>query len=52
MDFCTLLEYEPEEIVGTGAFRPLSDETVEIVRMSVKQEEQRQGIGREILTEL
>ena len=47
-----LVAWQDGEIVGTGAFRPVSDETVEIVRMSVKREERRQGIGREILMAL
>lgn len=47
-----LVAWQGGEIVGTGAFRPVSDDTVEIVRMSVKRENRRQGIGGEILTEL
>jgi len=52
MDGVFLVAWQDEEIVGTGAFRPISDDTVQIVRMSVKREKRRQGIGREILTEL
>jgi GNAT superfamily N-acetyltransferase len=40
------------EIVGTGAFVPQSDETVEVVRMSVARHVRRQGIGRKVLSEL
>ena len=47
-----LVAWRDEEIVGTGAFIPRSAEQVEIVRMSVKKELRRQGIGRKILTEL
>ena len=47
-----LVAWQDGEIVGTGGFRPVSYETVEIVRMSVKKERRRQGIGGEILTEL
>ena len=47
-----LVAWQNQEIVGTGAFRPLSDDTVEIVRMSVKRENRRQGIGRAILAAL
>ena len=47
-----LVAWQGEEIVGSGAFRPVSDETVEIVRMSVKREKRRQGIGREMLMAL
>jgi len=47
-----LVAWQNREIVGTGAFRPLSDDTVEIVRMSVKRENRRQGIGRAMLAAL
>jgi GNAT superfamily N-acetyltransferase len=47
-----LVARQGDEMVGTGAFRPVSDGAVEIVRMSVKKEKRRQGIGREILAEL
>jgi len=47
-----LVAWQDGEMVGTGAFRPVSGDTVEIVRMSVKREKRRQGIGHEILTEL
>ena len=40
------------EIVGSGAFFPRSDETIEVVRMSVAKHKRRQGIGRKVLTEL
>ncbi len=51
-DAVFLVAWQDGEIVGTGAFRPVSGETVEIVRMSVKQGKRRQGIGSEILAEL
>ena len=47
-----LVAWQDGEMVGTGAFRPVSQDIVEIVRMSVKREKRRQGIGREILAEL
>jgi len=47
-----LVAWQDGVIVGTGAFRPVSEDTVEIVRMSVRKDKRRQGIGREILTEL
>jgi len=47
-----LVARQDGEMVGTGAFRPVSDETVEIVRMSVKKGKRRQGIGSEILADL
>ena len=47
-----LIAWQQGEMVGTGAFRPVSDKTVEIVRMSVKKEKRRQGIGGEILRAL
>ena len=47
-----LVAWQNGEIVGTGAFRPVTAETVEITRMSVKKAKRRQGIGSAILTEL
>lgn len=40
------------QIVGTGAFLPRSDQTVEVVRMSVASRMRRRGIGKLILSEL
>jgi ribosomal protein S18 acetylase RimI-like enzyme len=47
-----LVAWQDDEIIGTGAFIPRSESQVEIIRMSVKKELRRQGIGRKILTEL
>jgi ribosomal protein S18 acetylase RimI-like enzyme len=47
-----LVAYLEEQIVCTGAFLPRSDETAEIVRMSVARHLRRQGIGRQMLTAL
>ena len=47
-----LVAWLDDEIIGTGAFKPHSKKQVEIVRMSVKKELRRQGIGQQILTEL
>ena len=47
-----LVAWQDDVMVGTGAFRPVSRDTVEIVRMSVQKDKRRQGIGREILAEL
>ena len=47
-----LVAWRNGEIVGTGAFRPLPDGTVEVVRMSVQAGLRRRGIGRIILAEL
>lgn len=47
-----LIAWAGDEIVGTGAFLPRSAEAVEIVRMSVRRDLRRQGIGRRILAEL
>ena len=47
-----LIAWQDDEIIGTGAFVPRTENRVEIVRMSVKKELRRQGIGREILKEL
>jgi len=40
------------EIIGTGAFISRSDETAEVVRMSVAVQMRRRGFGRQILYEL
>ncbi len=40
------------KIIGTGAFLPRSEETVEVVRMSVANHMRRRGIGRQMLSEL
>jgi len=47
-----LVAWLDHEIVGTGAFLPRPVETAEIVRMSVARPVRRQGVGRQILTEL
>lgn len=47
-----LVVWRDNEIIGTGAFKPHSATQVEIVRMSVKKDLRRQGIGRKILDEL
>ena len=47
-----LVAWQDDEIIGTGAFKPHSATQVEIVRMSVKKELRRQGIGLKILDEL
>ncbi len=41
-----------DELVGTGAFLPRTENTVEVVRMSVAKHVRRQGIGRQILLKL
>ncbi len=51
-DGAFFVAWQGGEIVGTGAFRPLNKEVVEIMRMSVKKELRRQRIGTEILKEL
>ena len=47
-----LVAWRNDEIIGTGAFKPHSEKQVEVVRMSVAKEMRRQGIGRQILSEL
>ncbi len=47
-----LVAWMDDEIIGTGAFKPHSATQVEIVRMSVKKDLRRRGIGRQILDEL
>ncbi len=49
---CFLVAWQDDEIVGTGAFIPRSEQQVENVRMSVKKALRRHGIGRKILNEL
>jgi GNAT superfamily N-acetyltransferase len=39
-------------IIGTGAFLPRSDRTVEVIRMSVARHLRRHGIGKQILNAL
>ena len=51
-DATFLVVWQDDKIIGTGAFIPRSGSQVEIVRMSVKKELRRQGIGRKILNEL
>jgi len=47
-----LVAKQGREVIGTGAFRPVSETTVEVVRMSVARPMRRQGIGRQILEAL
>jgi GNAT superfamily N-acetyltransferase len=47
-----LVAWYEDRIVGTGAFIPHSEAVVEIVRMSVLKELQRQTIGQQILYKL
>ena len=47
-----LVTWLDDEIIGTGAFKPHSEKQVEIVRMSVFKKLRRQGLGKQILTEL
>lgn len=47
-----LVAWQGDKIVGTGALVHRSDETGEIVRMSVAREMRRQGIGSLILQQL
>ena len=47
-----LVAWQQNRIIGTGALVPRSDDTAEIVRMSVAADMRRKGIGRSILQEL
>jgi GNAT superfamily N-acetyltransferase len=47
-----LVAWQNNQIVGTGALLPTSNETAEIVRMSVAANMRRKGIGRMILEKL
>ncbi len=49
---CFLVAWQGTEIVGSGAFLPRARDTVEIVRMSVRKEKRRQGIGSALLKAL
>ena len=47
-----LVAWQNNQIIGTGAFLPMSNDTAEIVRMSVVAAMRRKGIGRKILQKL
>lgn len=47
-----LLAFEDEEAVGCGAFKAFNDETVEIKRMFVPDEQRGKGIASKVLKEL
>lgn len=51
-DSTFLLALRAGKVIGTGALVPKSDDTAEIVRMSVSSTMRRCGIGRKILNEL
>jgi len=47
-----LVAWQNNQIIGTGALLPMSNDTAEIVRMSVAGSMRRKGIGRKILQKL
>jgi len=47
-----LVAWQNNHIIGTGALLPMSNDTAEIVRMSVAASMRRKGIGRKILQKL
>ena len=47
-----LVAWQNNKIIGTGALIPQSNDTAEIVRMSVAAEARRKGIGKKILWKL
>jgi ribosomal protein S18 acetylase RimI-like enzyme len=47
-----LVALQGEKLIGTGALAPKSDDTAEIVRMSVSSTMRRRGIGKKILNAL
>lgn len=47
-----LVAWQNNQIIGTGALLPISNNTAEIVRMSVAANMRRKGIGRKILQKL
>jgi putative acetyltransferase len=47
-----LVAWQNNKIIGTGALVPRSNDTAEIVRMSVSKDMRRKGVGRKILQRL
>jgi len=47
-----LVAWKNNKIIGTGALVPKSNDTAEIVRMSVAKDMRRKGVGRKILQRL
>ena len=47
-----LVAWQNNQIIGTGALLPISNDTAEIVRMSVVANMRRKGIGRKILEKI
>ena len=47
-----LVAWQNNQIIGTGALRPMSNDTAEIVRMSVVANMRRKGIGKMILQKI
>jgi putative acetyltransferase len=47
-----LVAWQNNQIIGTGAFLPISKDTAEVVRMSVVAGMRRKGVGRVILQQL
>ncbi len=47
-----LVAWQNNKIIGTGALVPKSNDTAEIVRMSVSKDMRRKGVGRKILQRL
>jgi len=47
-----LVAWQNNKIIGTGALVPKSNDTAEIVRMSVAKDMRRKGVGRKILQRL
>lgn len=49
---CFLTAWRGAELLGTGGFLPAGEGCAQIVRMSVRREARRLGVGRRILAEL
>ena len=47
-----LVAWQNNKVIGTGALVPKSNDTAEIVRMSVAKDMRRKGVGRKILQRL
>lgn len=49
---CFLTAWQEKTLIGTGAFLPVDEQTIQIVRMSVRKSHRRLGVGKQILDAL
>lgn len=52
VDGVFLVAWHGDQVIGTGAFKPRPGGQIEIVRMSVRRDWRRRGVGRQILDAL